>query len=72
VGLPETNQREWLLDIDFRKRETYACEAYSRILEAGSTLGSPTTRAVPSDERVLPTSPVGGERAAGLPIGMRH
>ena len=35
VGLPETRQREWLLDIDFRKRETfaYACEAYSRILE---------------------------------------
>ncbi|WP_199724497.1 hypothetical protein [Corallococcus sp. AB011P] len=38
VGLPETHRREWLLDIDFRKRETfaYACEAYSRVLEAGS------------------------------------
>ena len=34
VGLPETRRREWLLDIDFRKRETfaYACEAYSRIV----------------------------------------
>jgi hypothetical protein len=35
LGLPETRRREWLLDIDFSKRETfaYACEAYSRILE---------------------------------------
>lgn len=35
VGLPYTRYREWLLEIDFRKRETfaYACEAYSRILE---------------------------------------
>ncbi len=31
VGLPQTRTREWLLDIDFRKRETfaYSCEAYS-------------------------------------------
>ena len=35
VGLPETRRREWLLDIAFAKRETfaYACETYSRILE---------------------------------------
>ena len=35
VGLRQTRTREWLLNIDFRKRETfaYACEAYSRILE---------------------------------------
>jgi hypothetical protein len=34
VGLPATRRREWLLDIEFRKRETfaYACEAYSRVL----------------------------------------
>ena len=33
-GLPETRSREWLLEIDFAKRETfaYACEAYSRLL----------------------------------------
>ena len=33
VGLPHTRYREWLLQVDFRKRETfaYACEAYSRI-----------------------------------------
>ena len=39
VGLPETRTREWLLDLAFRKRETfaYACEAYSRILELGTT-----------------------------------
>lgn len=39
VGLPETRRREWLLDIDFRRRETfaYACEAYSRIRVMGDT-----------------------------------
>lgn len=46
VGLPETRRREWLLDIDFRKRETfaYACEAYGRILELGRR---------PADRRAL-------------------
>jgi hypothetical protein len=35
VGLPETRTREFLLNIDFCQRETfaYACEVYSRILE---------------------------------------
>jgi hypothetical protein len=35
AGLPITRRREWLLDIEFRKRETfaYACEAYARIAE---------------------------------------
>ena len=39
VGLPETRRREWLLDIDFGQRETfaYAYEAYSRILTLGRT-----------------------------------
>jgi len=34
VGLAETRSREFLLNIDYAKRETfaYACEAYSRIL----------------------------------------
>ena len=33
IGLPETRKRKYLLDIDYRKRESfaYACEAYSRI-----------------------------------------
>ncbi|MBI4918205.1 MAG: hypothetical protein HY825_20385 [Acidobacteria bacterium] len=39
VGLPETRTKEWLLDIAFQKREIFAhaCEAYSRILEFGTT-----------------------------------
>lgn len=39
VGLPETRRREWLLDVDYGMRETfaYACEAYSRILALGDT-----------------------------------
>lgn len=34
AGLRETRRREWLLDIDFRKRETfaYACEVYACVL----------------------------------------
>ena len=41
--LPETRRREWLLDIAFSKRETfaYACETYSRIIELA---GSPAAR----------------------------
>ena len=39
VGLHETRRKKSLLEIDFRKRETfaYACEAYSRILERAGT-----------------------------------
>ena len=39
VGLPADRRREWLLDIDFAKRETfaYACEAFSRILDIGGS-----------------------------------
>ena len=35
AGLPETRTREWLLDIEFRKRETfaYSCEMYGWIVE---------------------------------------
>jgi hypothetical protein len=46
VGLPHTHRREWLLEIDYAKRETfaYACEAYSRILELSSG---------PADRRAL-------------------
>lgn len=40
VGLPVTRRREWLLDIDYGKRETfaYACEAYARIVERARDL----------------------------------
>jgi hypothetical protein len=39
IGLPATRRREWLLEIDYAKRETfaYSCEAFSRILELGKT-----------------------------------
>ena len=35
IGLPHTRTREWLLSIDFNKRETFAytCETYGRLLE---------------------------------------
>jgi hypothetical protein len=38
VGLPQTGRREWLLDIEFGKRETfaYSCEVYSCIARARS------------------------------------
>ena len=37
IGLRETRTKEWLLDIEYRKRETfaYACEAYAGVLERG-------------------------------------
>ena len=39
IGLREIRGREWLLEIDYRRRETfaYACEAYSRIRECGAS-----------------------------------
>jgi len=39
VGLPHTRHREWLLQIDFAKREefAYACEAYHRIVERAAS-----------------------------------
>jgi len=39
VGLEQTRRREWLLDIEYQMRETFAycCEAYSRILVLGAT-----------------------------------
>jgi hypothetical protein len=61
VGLPHTRRREWMLDIDFCKRETfaYACEVYSRILEQGTTparrralLAAYAEDPIPGEERV--------------------
>jgi len=39
AGLPHTKRKEWLLEIDFHKHETFAytCEVFARILEQGST-----------------------------------
>ena len=46
VGLRETRTKEWLLDIEYRKRETfaYSCEAYARVLERATS---------PSERRAL-------------------
>ena len=37
IGLRETRTKVWLLDIEYRKRETfaYSCETWARILERG-------------------------------------
>lgn len=50
IGLREIRRREWLLEIDFVKRETFAycCEAYSRILALG---GGPSDRKLLLSER---------------------
>ena len=61
IGLPATRRREWLLEIDYAKRETfaYSCEAYSRILKLGETcsarsrlLSELAEGPMPPDERV--------------------
>jgi len=63
IGLAETRTREWLLDIKFQKRETfaYACEAYARVLEHAPRLRDRQalaaeygSKAVVSDSRVDP------------------
>lgn len=61
LGLPETRHREWLLEINFAKRETfaYACESYNCIIERGATrlardrlLSELEDGPMPPDERV--------------------
>jgi len=62
IGLRETRRREWLLDIEYRKRETfaYACEAYARIVERAPRLAYRAAlgvafareRTTPTDDRV--------------------
>lgn len=39
IGLRQTRTKEWLLDIEFPKRETfaYSCEAYARVLERANS-----------------------------------
>ena len=59
--MTHTRTREWLLEIEFRKRETfaYSCEAFSRILVLGKTRAEReklveeyAAGSAPSDERV--------------------
>lgn len=49
LGLPETRTGEWLLNIAFGQRETFAfsCEAYARVLERAT---SPTHRRALAEE----------------------
>lgn len=49
IGLRETRTKVWLLDIEYRKRETfaYSCEAYARVLQRGK---SPTERRALAEE----------------------
>lgn len=61
AGLPYTRKREFLLQIDFGKRElfAYACEAYSRIIELAGTknnrqclLAEYEAKMMPDDDRI--------------------
>jgi hypothetical protein len=61
IGLRETRQEEWLLEIDYAKRETfaYACETYGRIHAMGkgtrarlALLTEYAQGPMPSDDRV--------------------
>lgn len=63
IGLPETRTQEWLLDIEYRKRETfaYSCEAYARIVACAKSPAERRTLAAEygserrlSEERVDP------------------
>ena len=47
LGLHETRSKVWLLDIEYRKRETfaYSCEAYARITELGTSSAARQTLA---------------------------
>ncbi len=58
VGLPHTRYREWLLEIEFSKREqfAYACEAYSRILEQAKNPGDRRRLHAEYAEHWLPTA----------------
>lgn len=78
LRLPHMRRREWLLEIAFQKRETfaYACEAYSRIVErkVGSAeraglVEQYAAGPMPSDESVAAEEVVDILRAA---VGARN
>lgn len=83
VGLRPTRTKQWLLDIEFRKRETfaYSCEAYARVLERGRTPAERRARANEyaggatniSDERVdrAEVADIVVERLEGYPRALR-
>jgi hypothetical protein len=68
IGLRATRTKEWLLDIEYRKRETfaYSCEAYARLLERAKSPSERRALAADyastvriSEERVDPTEVAG-------------
>jgi hypothetical protein len=68
IGLRATRTKEWLLDIEYRKRETfaYSCEAYARLLERAKSPSERRALAANygstvriSEERVDPTEVAG-------------
>jgi len=81
IGLRETRTKQWLLDIDYRKRETfaYACEAYARVLERGKrpaerlALAEEYDRAVRLSEERVDTGEVASivREAAAAPNGWK-
>jgi hypothetical protein len=73
IGLSETRAKVWLLDIEYRRRETfaYSCEAYARVLQRAKspaerrTLAEEYGRAVRiSEERADPAEVAGIVREA--------
>ena len=82
IGLRETRWREWLLDLEFRKRETFAycCEAYSRILtlatnssDRGGLVEDLARGAMPDDDSIDPAEYVDILReAAGARNGWKR
>ena len=57
AGLPCTRQREWLLPIEFTKRETFAlaCEAYSKIADGPNGRAERRRRFAEYREKYVPT-----------------
>lgn len=57
IGLRETRTKEWLLDIEYRQRETfaYSCEAYARIVASAKSPAERRALAVEysSERRIL-------------------
>ncbi|WP_095957820.1 hypothetical protein [Corallococcus macrosporus] len=53
IGLCETRTKEWLLDIEYRQRETfaYSCEAYARVLACGRGTGERRALAADTQHR---------------------
>lgn len=69
AGLKMTKRREWLLDIEIAKRETfaYSCEAYSRILEQSETKADGVRLASEYEEDVdVPDERVENEEVAAI------